>query len=159
MLVVMESSFGLSERIREMQRAEAAPYIGMPPSPWWVPPFFGAWFAAYVGAFAFWRENGLAFVVTMMALSAGMGAFLGWLTRRYGALPMPGRGTPPPEIRREFQRYAVGAVVVAGLVACVWWWAGLMAASAAAFALVTAGLSLYQARYERAAAVVRERLA
>jgi hypothetical protein len=159
MLVIMESSFGLCERIREMQRAEAAPYVGMPPLPRWVPPFFGAWFAAYVGVFAFWHKSGLTFIITMIALSAGMGAFLGWLTQRYGALPTPGRGTPPPEIRREYQRYAVGAVVVAGLVAGVWWWAGIVAASAAAFALVTAGLSLYQARYERAAAIVRERLA
>jgi hypothetical protein len=131
----------------------------MPPSPWWVPPAFGVWFAAFVGAFAFWRENELAFAAMMIALSAGIGVFLGWLTRRYGALPMPGRGNPPAEIRREYRRYAVGAVVIAGIVACVWWWAGVVAASAAAFVLVTAGLSLYQTRYERAASVVRERLA
>lgn len=155
----MESSPDPTERVRELQRAEAAPYVGMPPAPWWVPPFFGAWFAAYVAAFAFWRESQLAFIVVMIVLSAGVGGLLGWLTRRYGALPMPGRGTPPSEIRREYRHYAVGAVVIVGLVACVWWWAGVGAASATAFVLVTAGLRLYQVRYERAAAVVRRRLA
>jgi hypothetical protein len=159
MFADMESSLDPAERVRAMHRAEAAPYVGMPPSPWWVPPFFGAWVAAYVGAFSFWTANELVFIVAMIVLSAGMGAFLGWLTRRFGALPMPGRGTPPPEIRREYRRYAVGVAVIVGLVACVWWWAGVPAAAAAALVLVTAGLSLYQARYERAAAAVRERLA
>ncbi|UMG92749.1 hypothetical protein [Nocardioides sp. TF02-7] len=95
----------------------------------------------------------------MVVLSAGVGALLGWLTRRYGALPMPGRGTPPPEIRREYRHYAVGAVAIAGVVAVVMWSAGVPAAAVTAFVLVTGGLSLYQVRYERAAATVRERLA
>jgi hypothetical protein len=155
----MESSSELSARIRELERGEAAPYVRMPPSPWWVPPFFGAWFAAYAGAFAFWGEGELVFIVAMLALCGGMGAFLGWLTQRYGAFPMPGRGTPPPEIRREYRLYGVGAVAIALLVAGVGWWAGVPAASGAAFCLTTLGLSLYQVRYERAAAVVRERLA
>ncbi|MCD4534057.1 hypothetical protein LRP67_08200 [Nocardioides sp. cx-169] len=123
-----------------------------------MPPLFGVWFAAYVGAFAFWSESDLAFVLAMIALSAGVGAFVGWSARRYDAFPMPGRGTPPPEIRREYRAYAIGAVGIAVLVAGVMWLAGVPAASGAAFALVTVGLWLFQARYERAAAVVRERL-
>jgi hypothetical protein len=159
MVANMESSLDPHERLRELERAEAAPYVGMPPSPWWVPPFFGAWSAGYVAAFALWSGNRLGFVVAMVVLSAGMGAFLGWLTRRFGALPVVGRGTPPPEIRREYRRYAAGVVVVLGVVAGAWWWAGALVASPAAFVLVTAGLSLYQVRYERAAVAVRARLA
>jgi len=155
----MESSFDASERVREMQRAEAVPYVVMPPPRRWVSPLFGAWSAAYVGTFGLWHEHELAFIVAMLTLSGGMGALIGRLTRRYGVLPMVGRGTPPPEIRREHRRYGVGVVVIAGLVAGAWWRAGLLAASAAAFALVTAGLARYQARYRRAAAAVRERLA
>lgn len=158
MLDGMESSFDPSGQVHEMRRAEAAPYVGMPRSPWWVPPFFGVWFAAYIAAFVFWGER-LAFIVAMLVLTAGMGALLGWLIRHYGALPSIGRGTPPPEIRGEYRRFAAGAVVIAGLVTGVWWWSGVLAAAAATCVLVTAGLSLYQVRYERAAALVRERLA
>jgi hypothetical protein len=157
MLDFMESS--LAGQVRDLERAEAAPYVQMPPSPWWVPPLFGAWFAGYVGTFAWWRENELGFIVAMLALCGGMGAFVGWLARRFGAFPMPGRGTPPPEIRREYRRYATGAVATAVLVAAVMWWAGVAVAAGVAFVSVTLGLSLYQARYERAAAAVRERLA
>ncbi len=155
----MESSLGPHERVRGMERAEAAPYVGMPPSPWWVPPTLGLWFAAYVGAFTFWRENEFAFLAAMVALCAGIGVFLGWLTRRYGALAMPGRGTPPPEIRREYRHYAVSAAVIVGIVAGTWWWAGIVTASVVTFVLTTTGLARYQARYERAASLVRERLA
>jgi hypothetical protein len=159
MVVDMESTPDPAEHVRAMQRAEAAPYVRMPPSPWWVPLVFGAWAAAYVGAFVFWRQNQAAFIVAMLLLVGGVCALLGWLTRRFGALPLPGRGTPPAEIRREYRRYGVGVVVVVGLVAGAWWWAGAPAAAGSAFASVTAGLALYQASYERAAASVRERLA
>ncbi|UFU01917.1 hypothetical protein LQF12_10355 [Ruania suaedae] len=155
----MESSLDPSEHRRTLEVAEAAPYVGMPPSPWWVPPAFGGWFAAYLGSFAFWRESEILFILAMVVLTGGVGAFLGWYSRRHGALPVPGRGNPPPEIRGEYRRYAVGVLVIVGAVAAVWWWAGLLVACLAAFVLVTAGLSLYQVRYERAAATVRERLA
>lgn len=153
----MESSS--VDSIRALERAEAAPYVQTRPSPRWAAPLCGVWFAAYVGAFTFWRENQLAFIVVMLGLSAGMGAFAGWLARRYGAFPMPGRGTPPPEIRREYRRYGVGVVGIALIVAILMWRVGVPTAAGAAFALVTAGVSLFQARYERAAAVVRKRLA
>lgn len=158
MFAYMESSLEASEQVRELQRAEAAPYVGMPPSPWWMAPVFASWFAAYVGVVALWGESRLAFGVGMLVLCFILGASLRGLTRRYGALPLPGRGTPPPEIRREYRRYGAGAVVIVVLVVCVWWWAGVWAASAATFALVTAGLGLYRSRYERAATLVRERL-
>lgn len=159
MLAGMESSDDLRRQSQELERAEAAPYVGLPPSPWWVAPAFGAWFAAYVGAFALWGRREILFVVAMVALSAGVGAFFGWLSRRYGALPLPGRGTPPPEIRSEHRRYGVGALAVLALVAGVWAWVGVAAASAATFVLVTVAFSWYCARYEQAAARVRERLA
>lgn len=158
MLAIVENSLDPSERVRALERAEAAPYLGMTASPWWVPPLFGAWLAAHLASFALWRASELAFIAVTVALCAGMGAFVGWLSQRTGALPVPGRGTPPSEIRHEYRRYAVGAVAIAALVACAWWWAGTAAASVSVFVLTTAGLSLYQYRYERAAASVRERL-
>lgn len=158
MLFVMESIHDPSEQLRELERGEAAPYIAQPRSPWWVSVVFGVWFAAYVAAFSLWNMSTIAFVVVMLALSAVIGGFFGWYSRRYGVLPSIGRGTPPPEIRREHLFYAAGVLVIAALVVLTWWRLGLMVAAAAAFILVTAGMLLYERRYDRAARAVRERL-
>lgn len=154
----MESSVDPAEQILQVERAEAAPYVNLAPARWWFAPSFGLWFAAYVLAFTLWRDHQIAFIVVMIALSAGLGAFVGWMTQTYGAFPTPGRGTPPPEIRSEYRRYFTGALAAAAIVAATWWWAGLIVAAVTAFAVVTAGLALYQVRYERAASAVRERL-
>lgn len=154
----MESTEDWAEQIRALERSEAAPYIDQPTSSAWLAPAFGTWSAAYVGVFALWNVSTALFVLSMLGLSALIGFFLGWYMRRFGALPMPGRGNPPAEIRREYRLYAVGVLVIAALVVLTWWAAGLAVASATAFVLVTAGYMLYAHRYERAASAVRERL-
>lgn len=157
MLFDMESTHDPTDQIRALERSEAAPYVDVPAGPLWIAPVFGVWAAAYVGAFAFWSNISI-FIVAMLSLSALIGLFIGWFTRSYGAFPMPGRGTPPSEIRREYRLYAVGVVVVAGLVVLAWWLSGLLLASIVAFVLATGGLLAYAARYKRAAHAVKDRL-
>lgn len=142
-----------------VERAEAAPYVDYPPTPWWYFPSVGLWAAALIAAFAWWRENTVLFIGTIVVLVALEGAFIAWMSRRHGALPMPGRGTPPAEIAVVWRGYFAGVAVVVAVVGLVWWLAGPPVAAPVTFVLVTAGLVLYERRYAVAAAKVRERLA
>lgn len=100
----------------------------------------------------------IAFAVACVLLVAGLGALVRATTGGAAAVPVLGRGTPPPEIARQHRGYVAGVLVVAAAVGLVWWWAGVAAAAAAALVLVTGGLTRYATAYERAAAAVRERL-
>ncbi|GAA3198903.1 hypothetical protein ACFO1B_02375 [Dactylosporangium siamense] len=152
-----------SDEVREqlalVRRAEAAPYIDYPPTPWWYSPAIGAWVAGMIGAFTWWRSDAVLFVGTLAALIVLELAFLTWMRRRHGALPMPGRGTPPHEIAAAWRGYAIALPVVVVVVGFVWWLAGVPVAAGVAFVLVTAGLAVYERRYAAAAAKVRSRLA
>ena len=139
-------------------RAEAAPYIDYPPTPWWYFPAVGAWAAGMIGAFTWWRSNVAMFLGVLAALIAVELVFIAWMRRRHGALPMPGRGTPPREIAAAWRGYAAGLLAVAVAVALTWWLAGTPVAAGVAFVLVTAGLVMYERRYASAAAKVRSRL-
>ncbi len=132
--------------------------MGLPPAPRWVPLAFGLWFAAWVGSWAFWDRNRIGLVVVLLVLVVGLGVIVRASTGKSGALPVLGRGTPPPEIGREYRHYVLGCLGAVAAVAAVWWWAGIAAAAACALVVVTAGLTWYAARYEAAAAAVRERL-
>ncbi|WP_182354657.1 hypothetical protein [Flaviflexus huanghaiensis] len=154
----MESIEGPADELRELERSEAAPYINQPSAPFWLAPVFGSWFAAYVAAFALWNVSIGLFILSMVALSAVIGLFVGSLVRQYDTLPMPGRGNPPPEIRREYRVYGSGAALIGGLVVVGWRFAGLGLAVALAFVLVSVGYHVYVRRYENAAEAVRERL-
>ncbi|WP_460491308.1 hypothetical protein [Dactylosporangium cerinum] len=112
-----------------------------------------------IGAFTWWRSDAVLFLGTLAALIALELVFLTWMRRRHGALPMPGRGTPPHEITAAWRGYAVALPVVALAVALTWWLAGVPIAAGVAFVLVTAGLAVYERRYAAAAAKVRSRLA
>lgn len=158
MVADMESTSDPVDAVRELERAEAAPYVRVPPAPPWVAPAFGAWFAGWVGMWALWDGNRIAFAGASVLLIAVLGGIVRATHGSSGAVPVLGRGTPPPEITRLYRQYVLGCVVVAALVAAVWWWAGTGAATAAALVLVTAGLARYAARYEQAARVVRDRL-
>ncbi|WP_328991421.1 hypothetical protein OG394_34630 [Kribbella sp. NBC_01245] len=147
------------EQLAMVERAEAAPYVDYPPTPWWYFPSVGLWAAALIAAFAWWRENTVLFIGTIVVLVALEGAFIAWMSRRHGALPMPGRGTPPAEIAVVWRGYFAGVAVVVAVVGLVWWLAGPPVAAPVTFVLVTAGLVLYERRYAVAAAKVRERLA
>ncbi|MET7418927.1 hypothetical protein [Dactylosporangium sp. NPDC005555] len=142
-----------------VRRAEAAPYIDHPPTPWWYSPVVGAWVAAMIGTFTWWREDVGLFVGSLAALVVLELVFLTWMRRRHGALPMPGRGTPPAEIAAAWRGYALAVPVVALVVAATWWLAGVLPAAGVAFVLVTAGLAHYERRYAAAAAEARSRLA
>ncbi|GEL21900.1 hypothetical protein PSU4_08540 [Pseudonocardia sulfidoxydans NBRC 16205] len=142
----------------ELERAEAAPYVNYPATPWWHFPLMGLWAGAMVGAFVWWRESALLFVGAMVVLVAIETAYLVWLSRTHGALPMPGRGTPPAELAPVWRGYFIGVAVVVVGVGLVWWLLGIAAAAVTAFVLVTGGLAEYDRRYERAAARTRARL-
>ncbi|MEV4141604.1 hypothetical protein AB0J72_56795 [Dactylosporangium sp. NPDC049742] len=141
------------------ERAAAAPYVQYPPTPWWYAPVIGAWTAAFIGCFTWWRENGALFAASLAILLSAEVLFLVWMRRRHGALPMPGHGKPPVEIAAVWRGYFAGLVVIAALVAPAWWFVGVPAAAAVAFVLVTAGLVVYERKYAVAAGRVRDRLA
>jgi hypothetical protein len=154
----MENTPDPADAVRELERAEAAPYVRLPPSPSWVAPAFGAWFAGWVGMWALWGWNRIAFAGACVLLITVLGVIVRASGGSAGAVPVLGRGTPPPEVSRLHRAYVVGCLVVAAIVAAVWWWAGIGAAAAVTLVLVTAGLVRYATRYEQAAGAVRERL-
>jgi hypothetical protein len=156
MLSSMESS--PEEQLAAAARGAAAPYVEYPPTPWWYAPTVGAWTAALVGTFTWWREDAVLFSVVMVALVAAEGVFLAWMRHRHGALPAPGMGTPPPEIAGEQRRYLAALPVMALVVGLTWWLVGIPAAAGVSFVLVTVGLVGYERRYARAAARTRARL-
>ena len=146
------------EQLRIIERAEAAPYISYPKTPWWYPPVAGLWVAGLIGAFTWWRDSGILFVGSLAVLVMLELAFLTWMQRRHGAMPFPGRGRPPREIGAIWVQYFLALPVLVVALGLVWWLAGVLAGAVAAFVLVTAGLWYYEGRYAVAAAEVRERL-
>ncbi|HYO19771.1 MAG TPA: hypothetical protein VES02_14025 [Dermatophilaceae bacterium] len=141
------------------ERAAAAPYIDYPASPAWFAPVTALWFAALVGALMWLGVNNALFAASIAVLVALEAGYLTWMRRRHGALPMPGTGTPPPEIGRVWRGYFAGCVVILGLVVLAWWQIGLPAAALTVFVLVAGGLTWYERAYVKAARTVRERLA
>jgi hypothetical protein len=146
------------EQLRIIERADAAPYISYPKTPWWYPPVAGLWVAALIGTFTWWRESGLLFVGSLAVLLGLEVVFLTWMQRRHGAMPFPGRGRPPREIGRIWVRYFQAVPVLVIAIGLAWWLAGVLAGAVTAFVLVTAGIWYYERRYAIAAAKVRERL-
>lgn len=153
----MESS-ELHAALREAERGAAAPYIAYPTTPWWYPLVLGAWAAAMVGMFVFWRQNGALFFAGIAILISLEVLFLTWLQRRHGALPMLGKGKPPEEIAASYRGYFAGLAVIVAAVALVWLLAGVPAAAATTFVLVSAGLFWYEKVYSAAAERVKARL-
>ncbi|GIF97556.1 hypothetical protein [Catellatospora citrea] len=151
-------SIEVAEQLKAAERGAAAPYVDYPPTPWWYAPSVGAWVAAMIGTFTWWRENAGLFVGSLVALIAVEILFITWMRRRHGALPMPGKGTPPVEIAGVWRGYAAALPVIALLVAAAWLLGGVPAAALAGFVLVTAGLAVYERRYAVAAAKTRARL-
>ena len=156
-LSIMESTTP-SEQLRAVEQGQAAPYISFPPTPWWYFPAIGAWAAAFVGAFSWWRVNGALFASSIALLITLEVLFIGWMKRRHGALPMPGHGRPPAEIASVWRGYLAGLVVVVAAIAVAWWLGGAAVGAGVAFVTVTAGVAVYERRYAAAAARVRARL-
>ncbi|SDE01162.1 hypothetical protein [Nocardioides lianchengensis] len=144
------------EARRIAERAEAAPYVDYPPTPWWYPPAAGAWAAALVLTMGLAQDHPVA-AVGIVALIAVESAFLGWYARYHGAFPSLRRA--PAEFRPAFVRYVVGVVSVFVLVGATWWLVGYVAAGGVALVLVTTGLALYERAFAGAAERTRARLA
>jgi hypothetical protein len=153
----VESTYART-RLAVAERAAAAPYVDYPPTPWWYAPVIGAWTAAVLGTFVWWRENAGLFIAALLVLIALELLFVSWMKRRHGALPVPGRGRPPAEIAAVWRGYMLGVAAIALLVALAWVLGGTLIAAGSAFVLVTAGLIGYERRYAVAAAQVRSRL-
>jgi hypothetical protein len=142
-----------------VERAESAPYIQYPPSPWWYAPAVGLWAAVFIGVFTWFRVNSALFAGSLAMLLVIELVFVIWMRRRHGALPMPGHGKLPAEIAWVWRGYFAGLGVIAVVVALAWWLGGVPVAAVVAFVVVTAGIALYERTYATAAAKVRERLA
>lgn len=159
MLAVMESS--AEDEFAMLERAEAAPYLDYPATPWWYAPAVGLWVAALVGA-SWWAIVGepALFIGAVAVLLVVEGIFLGWMQRRHGAFPfpLPGRGNPPREIVALWRGFGIGVAVIVLLVGLAWWQVGIPLAAAMAFVLVAGGVALYERRYARAVVRARERL-
>jgi len=158
----MESDAEIRAQLRDLERAEAAPYTDFPPTPRWYVPAAALWAATFAALVRVSRSDSrpaeIAAVVGMLGLAALIGVFVGWYQRYHGAMPSLLR-RKPPEIRRVMAFYVVGAVLVLAVnaltVAVAPWWA------CAAVGFVTAGTGLwwYEHAYARAAAAAKERLA
>lgn len=147
------------EQMRLLERAEAAPYVDYPKTPWWYPIIVGLWVAAMIGAFTWWRENAALFASSLAMLIVLELAFITWMQRRHGAMPMPGRGKPPVEIGALWRKFYASLAAIVVIVGLVWWLTNVPIAAAAAFVQVTTGLMFYERAYAVAAAKVKERLA
>ncbi|SCF25313.1 hypothetical protein [Micromonospora mirobrigensis] len=146
------------EQLKVAERGAAAPYLDFPPTPWWYAPSIGAWIAAMIGTFIWWRENAVLFTGSLVILVTAEILFIHRMQRRHGALPRPGKGTPPDEIAGVWRRYLASLPVLVLVVGVVWWLVGVPAAAVTAFVLVTVGLTAYERRYAVAAAEARARL-
>ena len=156
MLSIMESKDELREQERVAQRAEAAPYVDYPSTPWWYMPAMGLW--ALVATVVMTRHDNpqAVRICGEVALIGAAFALVGWQRRIRGVWPT---GKAPAEIRRVMGWFIVGAVVVIAAVLGVRAWLGVWVAASVAFVIVTAAVTWYEAAYARAAAAVRERLA
>lgn len=148
------------ETMAELERAEAAPYIDYRPTPWWVAPYFGLYFVGLVLAFA-WTSDAYrpVYFAILAVLLVSLFVVVRHIKRRNGALPFPGRGTPPPEIARVYRLYFWSLIPVAAVLLLSFFLLPVPVSAVIAFVTVTAGVVLYDRVYERAAVVVRERLA
>ncbi|MDN4159996.1 hypothetical protein [Nocardioides abyssi] len=146
-----------ADLLRDLERAEAAPYVDYPPTPGWYFPAAGAWFAGLTGVQGLTEDHLPVAIALIVVLLGALGAFCGWYARYRGAMPSVLRRAPRG-MGSMFALYFVGAAVVLGVV----WWTGAQAgwgwASALMFLLATAGLWLHEQSYAAAAARVRDRL-
>lgn len=141
---------------RIAERAEAAPYVDYPPTPWWYYPVVGLWTAAlaYLLTLSLTSDrDAQPWLVLLIALEV---LFIQWLSRRHGA--MPSFRNPPPEFRAVLARYLVGVVVVLAAAVAAGALAGPVAAATTSLVLVTGALVLHERSFARAAVRVRERL-
>ncbi len=155
-----DEAFDAAQQVLELERAEAAPYVVYPQYPRWLtwvyPLSVGAYFAILIGAGGY-RDQHFLFILTMALLVVAAAAGFGALAALRGTWPRLSK-TAPPEIRAEQRRFLVAAVVVGLGLLVVTWQRGTVTGAATALVVVSGGVAWYEARYARAARVVRERL-
>jgi hypothetical protein len=139
------------------ERARAAPYVDVAPTPWWLAPAGGAWAGALVAMLALTEHSSPVSVVGIGLLLLVQMAFVGWYPRRHGALPS--RHGAPAEFRPIFDRYRVGILAIMVATAAIWLLLNAWVAAATAAILVGVGLTAYLRSYAAAAARTRQRLA
>lgn len=149
----MESNEAV-DQLRQMERSEAAGWVDVPPTPWWVPLYFGAYGALLawsIGALDGWLAS-----LVQLGLVASAGAMVWWQRRVRGTWPT---SSPPRELRRPLLILALGAVAVL----LVSWGAHAIAGLPAAVVIAGLGTTLvswsYERDYARAAADAQRRLA
>lgn len=151
-----------SELLRDAERAEAAPFVDYPPTPWWYPPLAGLWFGAVAATMSgFYDPRADAIKVAALfgaalLLFGLLGVFVGWYRRRWGSWPAMRKA--PAEIRTAYAEYGVGLAVVSVAVVGTWLLAGRWWGIGALTVLVAALLFWYERRYATAARRIRERL-
>lgn len=152
----MESYTEARSALAVAERAGAAPYIDYPATPKWYPAAVGAWFAALILACHGASERPLVFIPVLIGLIAAEFAFIAWYRRRWQAWPSM-RGAPK-EISAAYRRYAIVTVPVFAAGIALYAFVSPFVAAAFAFVVVTAGLTVYERLYRKAAEATRRRL-
>ncbi|WP_340538890.1 hypothetical protein [Nocardioides sp. GXZ039] len=153
----MESN-DLGDQLSTVERAEAAPYLDTPKTPWWYLVGAPVWAGAYVANFAWFETHQLLFCLVTIGLLALAGLSVKVVGRRHGAMPRIGHGNPPPEIARSYRHYLIGlaVVVIVAITLCLLIPIPIAALVTAVLALV--GILAYERVHATAVAQVRARL-
>jgi len=151
-------------QLRELERAEAAPYLEYRVSKWWAPGF-ALWFGFLVAALDYvWATRGeggparsIVVVGIMIILAVTLGMGIRWYQHYNGTWPAF-FGNKPPEITRAYARYSIGVAILVPVIIAVayfapWWASGLVT-----FGLVFVQLHRYSRFYDAAAAAAKARL-
>ena len=144
----------IAAQLRATERSEAAGWIHVPQTPWWVPLYFGGYAAA--AAWAMGALDGLAGSLVLLALTGSALLMIRWQRTARGTWPT---SNPPRELRRPLGLLLAGATAL-----CLVCWAvgeqwGWPPAAVLAGVLATALSWTYERSYARAARAARERLA
>ncbi len=144
----------LTEQLREADRGAVAPWVSYPPVPWWYAPAYGVWATTYTLSFLVESGAGRSALQGLHVLVM-IGAIA--LVRRWrGTYP---RGRAPRELHGSFVLLIGGALAVLAGVSALFQLVSPWVAAPVAFVLTTVLVLVYERRYARAAARVRERLA
>jgi hypothetical protein len=139
------------------ERAEAAPYVDIVPTPWWFAIAGASWAGALVTMLALTEHSSPISAVGIGLLLLAQMAFVAWYPRRHGVLPS--RKGAPPEFGPTFARYPFGLLAIIVVTAAVWLLLNAWVAAATAAVLVGVGITVYERAYDAAAARTRQRLA
>ena len=151
----METNKTPEEQLRQVERAQTAPWVDYPPTPNWYYPAVGLWLGAMcVAAVKVFSDNRwIAVVAVLLVLEVTL---INWMKR--GRPAMPNLRTVPGEFERLVKWFVLIAIlIVAATLALVI--AGLEVAGFSLGAAATAiGLYVYEKKFEAAADQARLRL-